>query len=69
MARPLHPETQVFGIGIIGQSFDPAYLNTNDKAEEFIKKETGREDLQFGDWICRSYYKWVFATVSISHHN
>jgi len=60
MARPIWPNANgkhTFGVGITGQNFDPVDLADSSKTEEFIKKETGREELQFGKWTWLSYFK------------
>ncbi|KAJ8518630.1 hypothetical protein ONZ45_g4322 [Pleurotus djamor] len=57
MARPLSPNGDKFGLGITGQNFDPVELSDPSKAVDFIRRETGRTDLEFGDWSWISYYK------------
>ncbi|KAG9225812.1 hypothetical protein CCMSSC00406_0007822 [Pleurotus cornucopiae] len=57
MARPLSPEGDKFGIGITGLNFDPTELGDPAKAVEFIRNETGRADLEFGEWTWLSYFK------------
>ncbi|KAH7872212.1 FAD binding domain-containing protein [Lentinula edodes] len=57
MARPLSPSGNKFGIGITGQNFDPTNLAAPEKAIEFIKTETGRNELTFGSFSWLSYFK------------
>ena len=57
MARPLSPNDHTFGIGITGQNFDPTDLGEPGKLEHFIKTETGRTDLVFGEFSWLSYFK------------
>jgi 2-polyprenyl-6-methoxyphenol hydroxylase-like FAD-dependent oxidoreductase len=57
MARPISPKDNKFGIGITAQNFDPTDLADEEKAKEFIIKETGRADLKFGDFTWLSYFK------------
>ena len=59
MARPLTPngDSSLFGLGIIGQNFDPTELAVPEKVEEFVVRETGRTDLAFGDFTWLSYFK------------
>ena len=63
MARPLRPTGNKFGLGITGQNFDPTDLADPAKVVEFFKQETGRIDLEFGDFTWLSYFKYV-DTVS-----
>ncbi|PBK78579.1 hypothetical protein ARMSODRAFT_947517 [Armillaria solidipes] len=57
MARPLSPTGDKFGIGITGQNFDPTHLADPAKAVEFIKAETGRVDLEFGEFTWLSHFR------------
>ncbi|KAF4604306.1 hypothetical protein EYR40_001487 [Pleurotus pulmonarius] len=57
MARPLSPGGDRFGVGITGLNFDPTELRDPPKAEGFIRNETGRTDLEFGEWTWLSYFK------------
>ncbi|KAF9017773.1 hypothetical protein BDZ89DRAFT_960743, partial [Hymenopellis radicata] len=57
MARPLSPSSNKFGLGITGQNFDPTDLADPVKVVEFFQRETGREDLQFGEFTWLSYFK------------
>ncbi|KAK0463731.1 uncharacterized protein EV420DRAFT_1638653 [Desarmillaria tabescens] len=57
MARPLGPTGDKFGIGITGQNFDPTHHADPVKAIEFIKAETGRDDLEFGEFTCLSHFR------------
>ncbi|CAA7262016.1 unnamed protein product [Cyclocybe aegerita] len=57
MARPITPDGKKFGIGITGQNFDPRDLADEEKAKEFILKETGRTDIKFGKFTWLSYFK------------
>ncbi|KAI0314589.1 FAD binding domain-containing protein [Amylostereum chailletii] len=58
MARPLQlGEGSQFGIGITGQNFDPTDLAEPDRVKDFIRNETGRIDLEFGDFTWLSYFK------------
>ncbi|KAJ7592880.1 FAD binding domain-containing protein [Mycena floridula] len=57
MARPIDPTNHTFGIGITGQNFDPTDLVDQVKCIEFIKAETGRDDLNFGKFLWLSYFK------------
>lgn len=57
MARPLSPTGDKFGIGITGQNFDPTHLADPAKAAEFIKAETGRVDLEFGEFTWLSHFR------------
>lgn len=59
MARPLSPEGDKFGIGITGLNFDPTELGDPAKAVEFIRNETGRTDLEFGEWTWLSHFKYA----------
>ena len=58
MARPLSPTSNKFGVGITGQNFDPTGLAMPEKVKEFIYKETGRTDLEFGAFSWLSYFKY-----------
>ncbi len=58
MARPLSPTGDNFGIGITGQNFDPTHLADPAKAVEFIKAETGRVDLEFGEFTWLSHFRY-----------
>ncbi|KAJ7343471.1 hypothetical protein DFH08DRAFT_962570 [Mycena albidolilacea] len=53
MVRPLSPTGKKYGVGIMGQKFDPSGLDTPEKAIEFIHTETGRTKLQFGAFAWR----------------
>jgi len=64
MARPLNPYGNKFGIGITGQNFDPTDLAEPEKVKEFIHTETGRTDLDFGDFSWLSYFKWMFLGIT-----
>ncbi|KDQ34081.1 hypothetical protein PLEOSDRAFT_21091, partial [Pleurotus ostreatus PC15] len=57
MARPLNPSGDRFGVGITGQNFDPVDLADPAKAIEFIHNETGRTDLEFGEFTWISHFK------------
>ncbi|KAF8824655.1 hypothetical protein HHX47_DHR8000109 [Lentinula edodes] len=57
MARPLTSSGNRFSVGITGQNFDPTNLAAPEKAIEFIKTETGRNDLTFGSFSWFSYFK------------
>lgn len=57
MARPLSSTDNKFGIGITGQNFDPTDLAEPAKVKHFIHAETGRTDLEFGDFSWLSYFK------------
>lgn len=59
MARPLSPTGNTFGIGIIGHNFDPTELAEPAKVKQFIRDETGRTDLQFGEFTWLSYFKYA----------
>lgn len=59
MARPLSPHGSTFGIGITGHNFDPAELAEPEKVKKFIQEETGRTDLQFGEFTWLSYFKYA----------
>lgn len=53
IARPCSTEGMEFGVGILGQNFDPKDLTDPVKLKEFFITETGRTDLEFGklNWI------------------
>ncbi|KAJ8518264.1 hypothetical protein ONZ45_g4623 [Pleurotus djamor] len=57
MARPLSPTGDRFGVGVTGLNFDPLELDDPAKAVAFIQKETGRTDLEFGEWTWLSYFR------------
>ncbi|GJJ14506.1 hypothetical protein Clacol_008770 [Clathrus columnatus] len=57
MIRPFAPGSKKFHVGIIGQNFDPIEETNPDKANEFIRRQTGIEGLSFGKWSWISYYK------------
>lgn len=57
MARPLSPTSDRFDVGITGQNFDPTHLADPAKAIEFIKTETGRTDLEFGEFTWLSHFR------------
>jgi hypothetical protein len=60
MARPINPDGNKFGVGITGLNFDPRDLADEGKAKEFIREQTGRADLEFGDFSWLSYFRFVF---------
>lgn len=63
MARPFGHK---FGIGIAGQKFDPVGLTEPEKFKEFVRAETDRTDLEFGDFSWLSYFKYfVFDLVMV----
>ncbi|KAJ7471056.1 FAD binding domain-containing protein [Mycena latifolia] len=57
MARPITPGGKKFGIGITGLNFDPVELADETKAKAFIREQTGRTDLDFGQFTWLSYFK------------
>ncbi|KAJ7283132.1 FAD binding domain-containing protein [Mycena rebaudengoi] len=57
MARPISPDGNKFGVGITGLNFDPRDLADEGKAKEFIREQTGRADLEFGDFSWLSYFR------------
>jgi len=57
MARPLSPNGHEFGVGITGLNFDPSDLADEAKAKEFIREQTGRTDLRFGNFSWLSYFR------------
>jgi hypothetical protein len=63
MARPLSPDGNTFGVGITAQNFDPTHLAEPVAIKEFIHTETGRTDLQFGEFTWLSYFKYVLGLV------
>ncbi|EIN04034.1 hypothetical protein PUNSTDRAFT_77218 [Punctularia strigosozonata HHB-11173 SS5] len=67
MARPLSPSGNTFGIGITGQNFDPTELAQRESVISFIRRETGRGDLEFGEFSWLSYFKPNMRMVNKFH--
>ncbi len=65
MARPLSSTGNKFGVGITGQNFDPTDLADPAKAIEFIKTETGRNDLEFGEFTWLSYFRYDSCILNL----
>lgn len=59
MIRPLSPHTPStrFGLGILGQGFDPKDISTPEKVVAFIKEQIGLQNLEFGEFTWLSYFK------------
>ncbi|KAJ7680011.1 FAD binding domain-containing protein [Mycena rosella] len=57
MARPITPGEKKFGIGITGLNFDPIELADETKTKAFIREQTGRTDLELGQFSWLSYFK------------
>lgn len=57
MARP---SGHKFGVCIMGQNFDLAGLADPEKFKDFVHTETGRTDLEFGDFSWLSYFRYIF---------
>ncbi len=67
MARPLNPSSPTdyrFGIGITGQNFDPTHLADPQAAKEFIKTETGRTELEIGEFTWLSHFRLASLYLS-----
>ena len=60
MARPFG---QKFGIGVFGPNFDPAGLAEPETFNKFIRTETGRTDLEFGEFSWLSYFRCIFLDL------
>lgn len=57
MARPLSHTGDTFGVGITCQNYDPVELANESSFKEFMSTETGRGDLEFGEFTWLSYFK------------
>jgi hypothetical protein len=58
MARPLSPTNHRFGLGITGQNFDPTNLAKPEQAVAFFHRETGRNELDFGEFTWLSHFRY-----------
>lgn len=65
LARPLNPTTNKFSIAITGHNFDLAHLANPVDVVQFIHAETGRTDLQFGQFSWLSYFRPVSPLLPI----
>ncbi|EMD39057.1 hypothetical protein CERSUDRAFT_104329 [Gelatoporia subvermispora B] len=57
MARPLSPTGNTFVVGITCQNYDAVGLANESSFKEFMSTETGRGDLEFGEFAWLSYFK------------
>jgi hypothetical protein len=47
----------------MGQNFDLAGLADPEKFKDFVHTETGRTDLEFGDFSWLSYFRYIFIDL------
>ena len=61
MARPFGNK---FGIGVMGQNFDFAELAEPEKFKEFVYAQTGRTDIEIGEFSWLSYFRCIFLDLA-----